>query len=396
MLTSVDNVHADEFNIVNFESGIKGKGEKKGLTLTSLKEDSIAQLDTVKITKKKDEVKIEGTFNELKDVKQKLENDISITKSQIDFHEKKIDNKVIQQTATKNEIEEVKNDIQDIKSNSPELVNTKNNTSEIIEAKPVATNYTLTATTSMTTSTTDSYIENKKETIKDKESTLTKLGNEEKSLKVAKNEAESKLKELHSDKDKVDKAIQVKEEEEAKKKAEEEEKARKKAEEEARKIAHANADFNQNAASLTHYSGGTYVTFSEQIKDSDFDVPSVQTTQTGYPGNAYALGQCTWYVYNRVNQTGHSIDPFLGNGADWNDSAIAKGYQVTNKPVAGSAVVFEPGVAGSHSYYGHVAFVEHVYPDGSFLISEMNISGVYTMAWRHLTPSEGMSFVIPS
>ena len=57
MLTSVDNVHADEFNIVKFESGIKGKGEKKGLTLTSLKEDSIAQLDTVKITKKKDEVK---------------------------------------------------------------------------------------------------------------------------------------------------------------------------------------------------------------------------------------------------------------------------------------------------------------------------------------------------
>lgn len=248
----------------------------------------------------------------------------------------------------------------------------------------------------MTASTTDSYIENKKETIKDKESTLTKLGNEEKSLKVAKNEAESKLKELHSDKDKVDKAIQVKEEEEAKKKAEEEEKARKKAEEEARKIAHANADFNQNAASLTNYSGGAYVTFSEQIKDSDFDVPSVQTTQTGYPGNAYALGQCTWYVYNRVSQTGHSIDPFLGNGGDWNDSAIAKGYQVTNKPVAGSAVVFEPGVAGSHSYYGHVAFVEHVYPDGSFLISEMNISGVYTMAWRHLTPSEGMSFVIPN
>ena len=247
----------------------------------------------------------------------------------------------------------------------------------------------------MTNSTLNNSLENKKETIKDKESILTTLGNEEKSLKVAKKEEQKKLEDLNSNKEKLDKVIEVKEKEEAKRKAEEE--AKKKAEKEAeeKRIAHANANFNVNALGLARYSGGAYVTHTSQIRDSDFDVPTKQTTQTGYSGNAYALGNCTWYVYNRINQTGHSIDSFLGNGAEWNENAEAKGYKVTNKPVAGSAVVFEAYVPGADPTYGHVAFVEHVYPDGSFLISEMNISGEYIMAWRHLSPTEGMSFVIP-
>merc|ERR1711977_296305 len=124
----------------------KGKGEKKGLTVTSLGTPSIAQIETTKISKKKEEVKTDGTLDELKNLKKELESNISETKSKIDSHDKKIDNKVIQQTATKNEIEDVKNNI---KTTSTELVQ-NNNTPN---AQPTVNNYSQSSTQVMTNST---------------------------------------------------------------------------------------------------------------------------------------------------------------------------------------------------------------------------------------------------
>ncbi|KGM37000.1 phage tail tip lysozyme [Streptococcus sinensis] len=115
----------------------------------------------------------------------------------------------------------------------------------------------------------------------------------------------------------------------------------------------------------------------------------------GYPGNAYALGNCTWYVYNRFKQIGIQLYPYLGNSNQWVDSGRAQGYEISTTPKPGSAVVFMPGVAGSSPIYGHVAFCEYVNSDGSFLVSEMNYGGLYVMNWRTLTPQSGIYFVTP-
>lgn len=115
----------------------------------------------------------------------------------------------------------------------------------------------------------------------------------------------------------------------------------------------------------------------------------------GYPGNAYALGNCTWYVYNRFAQIGTYIYPYLGNAANWIYTAPLQGYAVTNKPQVGTAVVLAPGVAGSHTTFGHVAFCEYVNADGTFLISEMNTKGEYSMSWRVLAPQQGIYFINP-
>lgn len=42
---------------------------------------------------------------------------------------------------------------------------------------------------------------------------------------------------------------------------------------------------------------------------------------------------------------------------------------------AGAIISFVGGAHGAPAAYGHVSFVEKVYPDGSFLISETNYNG---------------------
>jgi len=56
-------------------------------------------------------------------------------------------------------------------------------------------------------------------------------------------------------------------------------------------------------------------------------------------------------------------------------------------PTEGYAVSFPPGVAGSSSEYGHVAFVEKVYDDHSILVSEMNVRGNNVVSQRHISAS---------
>lgn len=95
-----------------------------------------------------------------------------------------------------------------------------------------------------------------------------------------------------------------------------------------------------------------------------------EITKEGYITQSYPYGQCTWYVFNRAKEFGIHFDPYMGNGRDW---AHKSGYEVTNTPTKHSALSFQGGQAGSHSFYGHVAFVEDVRDDGSILISECNV-----------------------
>lgn len=57
-----------------------------------------------------------------------------------------------------------------------------------------------------------------------------------------------------------------------------------------------------------------------------------------------------------------------GNAYEWYEKAQAAGIPTTDAstPVVGSIAAFNSG-------YGHVAIVEEVRPDGSFVVSEMNV-----------------------
>ena len=104
--------------------------------------------------------------------------------------------------------------------------------------------------------------------------------------------------------------------------------------------------------------------------------------------NGGYFGQCTYYVFNRMAQVGTPIGhSMMGNAAEWPAYARSYGYSVSNSPSAGSAIVFQQGLAGADPTYGHVGFVEAVNADGSLYISEMNVRGLNVISYRTIPAS---------
>jgi len=75
--------------------------------------------------------------------------------------------------------------------------------------------------------------------------------------------------------------------------------------------------------------------------------------------DTFPYGQCTYYVASRRNVT------WGGNAWEWWYAAAGIRPE-GHVPVEGAIVVFDGG------WDGHVAYVEHVNLDGSFIVSEMN------------------------
>ncbi|MGQ2285283.1 phage tail tip lysozyme [Leuconostoc pseudomesenteroides] len=129
-------------------------------------------------------------------------------------------------------------------------------------------------------------------------------------------------------------------------------------------------------------------TYKSKIKDTNFT--AISST------NTYAFGQCTWYVYNRMQELGTPVENGLGNGADWGKNAKAKGYKTDSQPHVGWAVSFSQGADGADATYGHVAVVEAISDDKKhFLVSECNVvsSGSGTVSFRELTAGTGVTFI---
>ncbi|MGW9856980.1 flagellum-specific peptidoglycan hydrolase FlgJ [Staphylococcus hominis] len=98
----------------------------------------------------------------------------------------------------------------------------------------------------------------------------------------------------------------------------------------------------------------------------------------------YPYGQCTWYVYERVQQFGKHVGGHWGDAHNWNNSAEDASYSVSTTPKNHTAVVFEAGQSGASALYGHVAFVEKVNNDGSIIISESNVKGLGIVSYRQI------------
>jgi surface antigen len=107
-----------------------------------------------------------------------------------------------------------------------------------------------------------------------------------------------------------------------------------------------------------------------------------------------AFGQCTWWAqHERPDENLRN----MGNAWSWAFNAPHRGLRVGTTPVAGATVVFHPGVQGASGAYGHVAHVMAVYPDGWFLISEMNAygngGGWGRVSFRYAHTGTGVSFI---
>lgn len=83
---------------------------------------------------------------------------------------------------------------------------------------------------------------------------------------------------------------------------------------------------------------------------------------------SWAFGQCTWWAQDQRRDENLM---HMGNAQFWAIGARSRGYTVSSVPRPGSTVVFQPGVEGAGGA-GHVAHVVKVYPNGWFLIAEMN------------------------
>ena len=81
----------------------------------------------------------------------------------------------------------------------------------------------------------------------------------------------------------------------------------------------------------------------------------------------------------------------MGNGQDWVATASSLGGENGSTPRAGAIVSFVGGTHGTPAIYGHVAFVEKVYDDGSFLVSETNYGGnpnyTFRKSLKQIAPS---------
>lgn len=104
-------------------------------------------------------------------------------------------------------------------------------------------------------------------------------------------------------------------------------------------------------------------------------------------GAGFYYGECTSYVMWKLAELYGATGPDpenwligntkggngarLGNGTDWRAGWEARGWQVTTTPTAGS-VAWYPAYSGGTDAYGHVAWVDEVRDDGTFLISEYN------------------------
>jgi surface antigen len=123
------------------------------------------------------------------------------------------------------------------------------------------------------------------------------------------------------------------------------------------------------------------------------------------PVNPFAynwIGQCTWYTYGRMLETGllpaaiKNNALFRGHAGTWKRDAERVGLPVTSTPTPGARgiVVWPPNVKGAGSV-GHVAFLEEVYPDGRIRITEANWPTGSWIKERILTPAQyaGVSFV---
>jgi surface antigen len=103
--------------------------------------------------------------------------------------------------------------------------------------------------------------------------------------------------------------------------------------------------------------------------------PSWSAGTVSGAANGFSYGYCTWWVAHK------RYIPWRGNAYQWWWNAPPFGFAEGATPRAGAVMVM--GISGT-SPQGHVAYVESVNPNGTFLVSEMNWWGVPGGGWNRV------------
>lgn len=118
-------------------------------------------------------------------------------------------------------------------------------------------------------------------------------------------------------------------------------------------------------------------------------------TGSGVTADRFSFGNCTYYAdLEYHNMTGHWVD-WIGNAYQWAYGASSAGWIVSATPHVPSIIVLQPGVEGA-GWYGHVAVVLRINPDGSVYTANMNWyanGGWDRISYWTFTPGRGVVFV---
>lgn len=106
------------------------------------------------------------------------------------------------------------------------------------------------------------------------------------------------------------------------------------------------------------------------------------------PGNTYAWGNCTYWVFAMRLWAKDPIPTTWGNANTWDDRALSDDYEVNNTPRIGSIMQTDAGE------FGHVAYVTWVNVEtGAWTISEMNAVFLNVVSRRDFTAEMAASYV---
>lgn len=101
-----------------------------------------------------------------------------------------------------------------------------------------------------------------------------------------------------------------------------------------------------------------------------------------FSNGKFTYGQCTWYVASRRNV------PWTGDAWMWFGNAKAMGFPTGSAPEPGAIMVTWESV-----FYGHVAYVEQVNADGSFVVSEMNYRAWNVIDTRYIRSTRDVPLI---
>ena len=109
--------------------------------------------------------------------------------------------------------------------------------------------------------------------------------------------------------------------------------------------------------------------------------------------NRFFYGQCTYWANMRYHDLTGVWISWIGNADQWVSGAISRGWVISGTPRVPSIIVLQPFVQGA-GFYGHVAVVEKINPDGSVVTSNWNWAGSWGATTDvTFTPGTGVTFI---